>query len=273
MARKWESVICYESRAEAMHTSRWRLAGVRTKEGAENTDEGVLWLATTRDGDTVTADLYKSAARAVGDKVATGSAGVAGLDGSAGSAVEVTLSAANSSGLTGSFFVHAYHADDVCPVQVALCVDEDLDALWDGIESLAGYDATAGAAEFIRLAGEDVLAAVAATFRDRLGGYAAAEAWFIEDHARSRLGGPEGLPDLRRLANPAQLRLAAAHRALEIAIGRGHNMAAETMFSRLRDYHRAEYDRAMACLVLAFRAGDGGAVGSGPAGALRQSRV
>jgi hypothetical protein len=151
-------------------------------------------------------------------------------------------------------------------VQVALCVDEDLDALWDGIESLGGDDASAGAAEFIRLAGEDVLAAVAATFRDRLGGYAAAEAWFIADHARS-------LPDLRRLANPAQLRLAAAHRALEIAIGRGHNMAAETMYSRLRDYHRAEYDRAMACLVLAFRAGDGGVAGGAAGGAVRQARV
>jgi hypothetical protein len=249
-----------------MHTSRWRLSGVRTKEGAENTDAGVLWLQTTRDANTVTADLYKSAARAIGDKVATGTASVAGLDGTAAAAVELTLAQANTSGLAGSFFLHAYYADDVCPVQVALCVDEDLDALWDGIESLAGYDATAGAAEFIRLAGEDVLAQVAATFRDRLGGYAAAEAWFIEDQARC-------LPDLRRIANPAQLCLAAAHRALEIAIGRGHNMAAETMYSRLRDYHRAEYDRAMACLVLAFRAGDGGAAGSAPSGAVRQSRV
>jgi hypothetical protein len=266
MARKWESVICYESRGQAMCSSRWRLAGVRTKEGAENTDAGVLWLQTTRNANVVTADLYKSADRATGDKVATGTANVAGLDGTAASAVELTLAQANTSGLSGSFFLHAYYAADVCPVQVALCVDEDLDALWDGIESLAGYDATAGCAEFIRLAGEDVLAQVAATFRDRLGGYAASAAWFIEDQARC-------LPDLRRIANPAQLRLAAAHRALEIAIGRGHNMAAETMYSRLRDYHRAEYDRAMACLVLAFRAGDGGAAGSGPSAAVRQFRV
>ena len=40
MARKWESIITYEDRAN-YHTSRWRLTGIATKEGAENTEETI----------------------------------------------------------------------------------------------------------------------------------------------------------------------------------------------------------------------------------------
>jgi hypothetical protein len=266
MARKWESIVCYEERAEQFHTSRWRLGGISTKQGAENSDGGVLWLAMSRAGDTVTAELYKDAARGSGDKVATGSADVSGIDGTGLSAAEATLSEANSSGISGSLRIHQYTDDGACPVQVALCVDEDLNVLWDGIETLAGYDSTNGCAEYVRLAGDDVLARVTAMFRDRLGGHAAPEAWFITDVSRI-------FPDLRRIANPAQLRLACAHRALEIALGRSHKMGTETMYSRLRDYHRSEHDRAMASLVLAIRLGEGAATAAAPAGAVRQSRV
>ena len=147
MPRKWESIICYENRAEAFTTSRWRLAGIRTAVAGENTDGGVLWLETDRDGDTVTASLYKDAGRGASDEVANGSADVSTTDGTAGQAVEVALAAVNDSGLSGSFMLHQHLADDVCPVQVALCVDGDLDTLWDGIEALPGYDQAAGCAE------------------------------------------------------------------------------------------------------------------------------
>jgi len=266
MARKWESIICYEDRSNSFQTSRWRLAGISTKQDGENTGGGLLWLEMNRSGDIVTADLYKEASRGASDKVATGPADVSGIDGTGAGAVEVALSEANSSGMTGSLWIHRYRADDVCPVQVALCVDEDLDALWDGIESLAGYDSTVGCAEFVRLAGEDLLARATAMFRDQLGGHGAAEAWFIQNASHS-------YPDLRRIANPAQLRSACAHRALAIAIGRSHKMGGDTMYSRLRDYHHGEYERAMASLVLAVRPGDGDAAGHSLPGAVRQSRV
>ncbi len=265
MSRQWESIICYENRGEAFTTSRWRLSGLKTKTGAENTDGGLLWLETGRDGDTVTASLYKDAARAAADKVAQGTADVSGTDGSPASAAELTLSTVNDSGLSGSLMLHRHLADDVCPVQAALCVDSDMDTLWDGIEALPGYDATTGCGQFIRLAGEDVLAKVSAMFRDRLGGQTAG-AWFLADDSRE-------LPDLRRIANPAQLRMACAHRALEIAIGRSHRTGSESMYSRLRDYHRAEFDRAMASLVLAFRPSGGGPTQAAASGAVRQQRV
>ena len=237
MARPWESIISYEDRAY-FWTSRWRLAGVRTKEGAENTDSGVLWLKMAKSGDTVTATLYKDDGLASGNSVATGTADVSAVDGTGLNAVEVTLTAANSSGLSGSFWIHLYEDDATCPVQVALCTDEDLDAIFDGIENLTGYDSTAGLAEFIRLAGDDIIARVTATFAAELGGHGAAEAWFITDAQRS-------LPDIRRIANPAQLRLACAFRALAFACGRSHMSSGSTMYSNLRDKFDGECDAAM----------------------------
>jgi len=266
MARTWESIICYEDRAAGFTTSRWRLAGVRTKAGGENTAGGVLWLEVTRAGDTATADLYADEGLGAAAKVATGSADVAGLDGTGASAAEVVLSAVNDSALSGSFRLHDLRADGACPVQVALCTDEDLDALWDGIEDLPGYDAAAGMAEFIRLAGEDVLARVAAVFREHLGGHGSAEAWFLVEADRAH-------PDLRRIANPAQLRAACACRALEIALGRCHQRGRSTMYSDLRDYFRREYDRAMGSLSLTVRGGAGGASAAGRGSVTRLSRA
>jgi len=248
-ARRWESVISYEDRSN-FHTSRWRLTGIKTKEDGQNTDSGVLWLKMTKSGDTATATLYKDDGLASGNAVATGTADVSSTDGTGTNAAEVTLSQSNSSGLSGSFWIHQYTNDANVPVQVALCVDEDLDSLWDAIDDLNGYDSTYGMAEFIRFAGEDVLGAVAKMFKDELGGHGSAEAWFITDASRN-------YPDLRRIANPGQLRIGCAHRALAIALGREHQRASETAYSELRDYHNAEYQRALTSLVLAVKSGSG----------------
>ena len=175
----------------------------------------------------------------------------------------------NSSGLSGSFWIHQYNSDpaDAIPVQVALCSDEDLDGLWDGIEALPGYDATVGCAEFIRMATEDVLGKVSAIYKDVLEGHGSPEAWYIVDASRQ-------YPDLRRIANPGQLRVACAHHALEIAVGRSHQMATNTMYSSQRDYHAQEYERAMAALTLTFKSGSGDdAQESASAQVIRQERV
>jgi hypothetical protein len=264
--RKWQSVISYEDRAK-YHTSRWRLAGVKTKEAAENTDSGVLWLKCTKSGDTVTATLYKDDGVAAGNAVATGTADVSGCNGTGENAVECVLTASNTSGLSGSFWFHTYSTDATAPVQVALCVDEDMDALWDDIENLPGYDSTYGMAEYIRVAGEDVLGRVAKMFSDEMGGHGSPEAWFITDAQRS-------YPDLRRIANPDQLRLATSHRALAVCLGRSHQRADETMYSELRDYHGEQFEQVMSSLALAFKSGSGdNASESGNTVAVRLSRV
>lgn len=247
MSRKWETIIPYEDRATQWKTSRWRLTGVRTKENAENTDSGILWLACTKSGDTVTATLYKDEPRA--SSVASGTADVSGCDNSGANAVQVTLTATDSSGLSGTFWIHQYLADGNCPILVSLATDEDLDGLWDGIEDLPGYSASEGCAEFIRIACDDVIGKVTAIYRKFLGGHGADAAWFITDATRR-------YPDLRMIANPAQLRQATAFRALAIAIGRSHDMAQDTVYSEQRDYFDSNYEAAMQSLVLAVKGGN-----------------
>lgn len=250
MARMWEGIIAYEDRS-AVTTSRWRLTGVATKEGAENTDGGLLWLVMSRSGDTLTADLYKDDGLASGNKVATGTANVSAVDGDAANAAEVALTEAESSGLSGSFWLHDWQdTPATIPLQVALCTDEDCDGLWDDIANLPGYDSTNGLAEFIRIAGEDILGKLTSIFQERLGGYGASEAWFITDATRS-------VPDLRRVANPSQLRIACAYHALELAVGRSHQRAESSMYSELRDYFRVNYEQAMGSLQLALKSGSG----------------
>ena len=245
--RDWESIICYEDRSKLI-TSRWLLAGVSTRQTAENTAAGVLWLAMSRVGDSVTANLYKDEARGAGDLVAVGTADVSAIDGTAEAAAKLVFSEANTSGLSGSLYIHQYTADDACPLQVALCTDEDLNALCDAIEDLPGYSATLGMAEFIRLAGEDVLGKVARMYRRQLGGSGAGEAWFIAGASRN-------YPDLRRIANPAQLRLACAYRALEVALGRSHLNGEDTAYSTLRDNFASQYATVMNDLTLALTQG------------------
>lgn len=121
-----------------------------------------------------------------------------------------------------------------------LCEDADIDALWDGIESLAGYDAVNGLFTTRRQATADVMARLATIFRETMGGAAERKGWFL----------PDGAPDLNRVVNPDQLRMAAAHRTLMIALNRHAGPTGITMYERLRDYHAAEYGRAMAFVVL-----------------------
>jgi len=264
-ARRWEAIIPYEYRG-AFHTSRWRLQGVSTRSVAQNTGNGLLWLTMTRAGDTVTSELFKDDALNPVDKVASGAADVSGVDGTGDNAAHVVLAAANDSGLSGELWIHRYLADGMCPVQIALCTDEDLDALFDGIEDLAGYDPTYGMAEFIRVAGEDVLGRVAAMFGDSMGGHGATEAWFITDAGRMA-------PDLRRIANPAQLRQACAYRALEIGIGRDHQTAGSTAYSELRDHFGERFTRAMDSLSIAVTSGGPNAVATGASRWRRLSRA
>lgn len=268
MARPWESIICYEDRSE-IHTSRWRLSGIATKEGSENTDSGILWLEISDDSDTVTANLYKAVGLASSSKVATGTADISDIDGTGENSAQLTLEEANSSGISGSFWLHTYESDPAVapPLIVALCVDEDMDALHDGIELLPGYDTTNGCAEFIRIASEDVMAKVMAIYADKLGGYGAAEAWYITDADRS-------YPDLRCISNPAQLRLACTYRALAIALRRSHDRTGGTMYSEKGDKFQAEYETAMMALVMAFKGGDASdAIESQSPVVVRQVRV
>jgi len=250
MARKWEQIIPYEDRSDELTTTNWRLSGLRTHADNLNSDSGILWLGATKSGDDVTCTLYKD--QAVSSSVALASAvDVSGCDNTGDNDVTVTFAAANASGLSGTMQIRQYLADvTAVPVCVSMCVDEDMAALFGDLDNLSSWDDTDGMADVIRVAHGDVMARVMQTFMDELAGYGAQEAWFITDADRT-------YPDLRKIANPDQLRQACAYRALDIALRKDHLRADPTMYSEGATHWSEQYERAIGGIRLAFKSGSG----------------
>lgn len=258
--------FAYEDRSE-IHTSRWSLSGVSTKPDGPAHD-GRLWAAFSAAGDVVTADLYKAPACDSGDKVATGTADISGID---SAPARCALSEANSSGISGEFFIEDYSSDPAGAVEllVSLCSDADLADEHAALSDLPVYDSTTGLARYCAVATRKVLLTLTQMYAGQLGGYGAPE-------HRYRAGAARGLPDLRRLANPDQLKDAAVHAALSLAFGACHERADETMFSRLRDYHDAKRIEAVEVWNIAFNTNpdaDDDADRQKSAGAIRVTRM
>ena len=236
----------YEDRGE-LHTSRWTLEGIATKAAASNLKDGRLFVTFAKTDDTVQVDAYKDDALSDGSKVLTGSADISGI---ATAPVKCTLAApsATDSGLSGSFYFHSYTSDPAnayVELLVVLCDDSDLDDEYDRCADLPNYGATAGMAQFCMAATQKVLLLVSQLHRESLGGYGAPEHQY-------HLGAVRSYPDYRRIANPDQLKEAAVHWALMLAFGASHEMAQDTMYSTLRDFHDEKRKEAIAAWNLAF---------------------
>lgn len=231
MSRFEQYIISYEDR-DVFHTSRWLLEGVNTKSGG-NTYRGWLFLKCVKTGDNVVATLYKAAACGGSDDVAVSSA--TDVSGIADAPVQITLVEAESSGITGKFFLESYAEDnaDAVPVLVSLCTDIDLAEEWYDLSALPAtvYDATNGMATHCAAATKKVLLLVSQMYAEELGGYGGRE------HVHYPNVDREG-PDWRRLIVPDQLKDAATCWALELAFGSCHKLGDDTMYSKLRDDYR-----------------------------------
>ena len=244
LAPLFDYVIAYEDRDE-VHTSRWALQGLRTADGG-NTDRGWLWMRCALAGNVVTVDLFKAAACASADKVATGTADISLIP---AAAARCALSAANASGMTGELYLQDYLADPAAavPLCATLCVDTDLQDEYRNLSDLPSgvYDATAGLARYGAAATRKTLLLAGQMYAEELGGFGAPE-------HRHAAGASRTAPDYRRLANPDQLKDAAVHWALMLAFGACHELARDTMYSALRDYHDQKRKEAIAAWRLTF---------------------
>lgn len=236
--------IAYEDRTE-VHTSRWSLSGVNTK-AAGNTDNGWLWMTAVDSANTAAVTIYKDAACAVGDKVASGTSDISDI---ADGACACALTEQNSSGLSGSFHFEAYVDDPTVavPVLVSLCVDADLAIEYINIDDLPSevYDSTNGMANYCAAATQKVLLLASQMFKEELGGFGAPEHPYHTVASRS-------YPDYRRIAAPDQLKDAAVHWALMLAFGACHERAASTMYSENREYHDKMREQAIGAWSLSF---------------------
>lgn len=244
---RFEFPIVYEDHDE-IHTARWKLTGMNTREDGANTDRGWLWMECASSNGTVTVNLYKDAAGDSGDKVATGTADISGID---DAEVKCTLSEANSSGVSGELYFIAYTEDPsaLVPICVSLCVDADLELLCrDGLLSdfpSDVYDPTYGMARWCAAATEKCLLTISQMFKERLGGFGAPE-------HRHQTGADRDSPRYSRLAEPAQLRDAASHWALMLAHAACYGQARSTVDSEARDYHERMKNEAVAAWNLTF---------------------
>lgn len=223
----FDYAFAYEDRDE-IHTSRWVLDGVRTT-ATGNLKDGRLWMTASDSDHAVTVNVYKDPACASGDKVAGGTADISGI---ADAPAKCTLSAENSSGLTGEFYFEAYITDPAAPVEVlvSLAMDAEMSLEYASLSDLPTCDATTGMAACLAAATKKTLLLVSQLFRDQMGGFGAPE-------NRYRTLAGRDYPDYRTLANPDQLQDACVHWALMLALGRSHQRSHETMYSELRDYH------------------------------------
>lgn len=238
----FDYAFAYEDRDE-VHTSRWVLSGVNTT-SAGNVTNGRLWMTAADSADTVTVNVYKDPACGAGDKVASGTCDISGI---ADASVKCTLSAANSSGLTGEFYFEKYTSDPTVPVEVlvSLAMDAELALEYGNIADLPAYDATTGMATYLAAATKKTLLLASQLFRDQMGGYGAPE------NRYKTLAGRD-YPDYRALANPDQLQDACVHWALMLALGRSHERSRETMYSQLRDHHDQKRREAIDSWNIAF---------------------
>ena len=238
----FEYPFAYEDRG-SIHTSRWLLDGVNTK-AAGNTTAGRVWLLCSRDGDTVTADLYKDPDCDSAEKVASGSADISAID---SAAARCELSEQNDSGLSGQFHFESYTADPGYAVEVlvSLCTDADLADEFSNLSDLPVYGSSVGLARYCAVATRKVLLLVSQMYAEELGGFGAPEHLYHTVSLRET-------PDFRRLANPDQLKDAAVHWALMVAFGACHERAEQTMYSHWRDYHDSKRKEAVAAWNLTF---------------------
>jgi len=174
-----------------------------------------------------------------------GTGDISGID---DDAVLVTLSEANSSGLSGEFYFESYSSDmTLNRLKVSLCVDADIAEEWQDLDDLPSdvYSSTQGMAIYCAAATRRTLLRVSQMYTEQLGGFGAPEDRRFDDATRS-------YPDFRRLISPDQLKETAVYWALELAMGSKHERHEDTMYSELRDYYAEKRAESMSAWNLTF---------------------
>jgi len=231
-------LIVYEDR-DAIRTSRWSLDGISTKDDSE-TDRGWLWFTSVKTGDDLVIIVYKDAAGASSVAVSD-SVDVSGVS---TTPAQLTLSAENTSGVSGTLFVHEWTKDvTLVPMMVSLCMDEDIELEYArSDEGHMGdvYSATDGYARFCSMSTWFILRLVSNLYAQELGGFGAQE--------NERLTAPERLePDWRGISQPDQLKDAATFYACWRAFRAADESAGEdSMLAYKADKCKEDYEDAKA---------------------------
>ena len=243
----FDHIIVYEDRDE-IRTTRWSISGVVTKDSG-NTDGGWLWYSTVKTGDNVVVTVYKDSAGSNSVMLASAT-DISGLDNDAENSVLITLAEANSSGLTGTMYIHDWTEDvTLVPMIVSLCMDSDIELIYDRSDEahMTGvYDSTTGFADHCSMATGFILRWVAKKYPDQIGGFGG-EA----DH-KLKLA-ERVLPQWSRINAPEQLKDAATFYACWWAfMAQDESDGDDSMLATKAEACKEEHEKALASINLTF---------------------
>jgi len=230
--------IVYEDRTE-IRTSRWVLEGVTTVDSG-NTAKGWLWYSTVKTGDNVVVTVFKDVAGS-SSVLLSSATDISGVDDTAANAVEITLAEANTSGMSGTMWIHNWVEDvTLVPVLVSLVMDADIEMEYARSEQshMGNYDATAGYAVYCAAATKNTLLKVSHLYADELGGYGAPEARYSTSADRF-------YPDYRAISAPDQLNEAATYWAIIRIMAALDETREESMFASKAARYQEFYDTAV----------------------------
>ena len=243
----FDHIIVYEDRDE-IRTTRWIIDGVITKDSG-NTDKGWLWFSTVKTGDDLVVTVHKDSAGA-SSVMLSAATDISDLDNDADNAVKITLAAENTSGLTGTMWVHDWTEDvTLVPVMVSLVMDQDIEdeyARSDEDHMDGVYDSTVGYARFCSVATGHIMRLVSNLYSTELAGYGAHEAY--------NLTLPERLyPDWRGIVQPLQLLDAAKYYACwKIFMAADESDGTDSMLAYKATQCKEQYDDAVSKWNLAI---------------------
>ncbi len=203
----FDHIIVYEDRDE-IRTTRWIINGVITKDTG-NTDRGRLWFSTVKTGDNLVVTVYKDSAGSA-SVLLSSATDISALDNDSANAVKIALVAENTSGLSGTMWVHDWTEDvTLVPMIVSLCMDQDIEDEYAASEETfmaAVYDSTVGYARFCSIATAHVMRLVTNLYIQEIGGFGGVEDYDLKTPERFT-------PDWRGVIVPLQLLDAAKYYA------------------------------------------------------------
>lgn len=169
------------------------ISGISTKHDDTHTDRGRLYGSITGGG-SYTLNIYSSVTRDSGSLVLSGTVGAVGQ--------YFNLTAQNTSGMTARALIKSYTADDAGLIFIpTFAVDIDVMISASACATMPGYDATYGLAYFHAMAMREILTtSLPGVLPNLFGGKGLAS--FVPTSSGIEL------PDLTRLANIDQLRVA-----------------------------------------------------------------
>lgn len=221
--------------------------GISTKHDSDDTDRGRLYASLVKTGDTYTLDIFSNVAKDAGSRVLTGQTNSL--------QAYFELTEVDSSGMSGRAWIDSFESADANIILLpTFAVDRDVVVSAGECERYPGYDDEEGFAEFHAQAVQEIMTSGLPMAVPSLFGGAGLAA-FVPQGQNSKL------PDLTKIANPDQLRVAQKHLVKALSAEQAEHLEEWALVAKAA---RERYDEAMQSLALGNTVDEETAVSESP---------